>query len=139
MGTLVFDESGKLKPPTAEELAEADRDTAILCYTTGVLDDGRPYYAYIAVTPSRYSEFMQKTKARYVMVLGEYGTVIAAGFETEAPAEVKQEMRDKYGFDEEYQEKLIQRVRAEQDTFMKAKEDKRIMDIVAMLKTQGRA
>jgi len=136
MGTFVFEASGKLVPPTVEELAEADREAAVLCYTTGEMNDGRHYYAYIAVIPSRYREFMQKTTAREIITLGDYGTVIVADFQTEAPPDVKQEMHEKYGFDDSYQEKIIQRVYGERNAFMKAKEEKRIMDIVLMLKKQ---
>ena len=139
MATSMFKPSGELMPPTAEELAEADKDAAILCYTNGLLEDGRPYYAYIAVKPSKYQEFKKLTDARMGLTLGDYGEVIAGNFEASPPPEVVAEMRDKYGFDEHYAEKVVQKIRREQTTFMEQKEKKRLDDIVAMLKMKQTA
>lgn len=130
----MFEASGKLKRLTPEELAEADKNSAILCYSRGTMKDGTPYYAFIGVRPSRYAEYRKNTLAEQPMLLGEYGIIVAAGFEEAAPMEVLQEMRDKYGYDEKYAEKLVNRLVEEQKLFFKRQEDNRIMDVVAMLK-----
>lgn len=134
MASTLFNRSGELMPPTAEELVDADKDTAILCYTNGQLEDGRNYYAYIAVKPSKYQQFKKLTDARMGLTLGEYGEIIAGDFEASPPPAVVAEMREKYGFDENFAEKVIQKFRREQTVFMEQKEKKRLDDIVAMLK-----
>ena len=134
MSSVSFKTSGELIPPTAEELAEEDNDSAILCYTDGMMEDGRPYYAYVAVKPSKYLEFKAITDRGGGMTIADYGEVIAGDFEAKPPITVVTEMRDKYGFDEKFVEKVVRRIRLEQDKFMEQKEKKRLDDIVAMLK-----
>ena len=133
MTSIAFDSSGKVKHSSADELAQADQNTAILSYVHGTMEDGRPYYAYVAVKPSKYREFHALTAAKKAMVIGEYGTVVAAGFELEPPADVVKEMREVYGFDDEYETKLKQEGLKQQEAFFAKQEKTRIDDIVAML------
>jgi hypothetical protein len=134
MPAFAFEASGQLTPPTAQELADADQTSAILCFTNGELASGEAYYAYIAVTPSKYRAFKSITASRQTMVLNDYGTVIAAGYTLEAPPETIREMHEKYGFTNDYEEKLLQRILAEQKIFFKQQEDARIANAVEMLK-----
>jgi len=134
---ISFTSTGQVKEPTAEELAKADEDTAILGYVHGTMGDGRPYYAYVAIRPSRYREFHALTASQRALVIGDYGTVLAAGFEPQAPPEVEREMREVYGFDDQYEAKLKQQAIKQQETFFASQEKKRIDDIVAMLKTKA--
>lgn len=134
MTSTAFEPSGQIKSPTAEELAEADKDSAILCYTNGILQDDRPYYVYMAVKPSRYKAFKEMTDAGKCITFSDYGEIIAAGFEAYPPPEVVQKIHDTYGFDEDFTEKLVQGIRADQSVFMEQQEKKRIDDIVTMLK-----
>ena len=99
-----------------------------------MMEDGRPYYAYIAVRPSMYKEFKEITDAGEGLTLGEYGEVIAAGFEAKPPRAVVKDMRETYGFDEQFTEKLVQKIRQEQTVFMEQQEKKRLDNIVDMLK-----
>jgi hypothetical protein len=82
MTSIAFEASGKVRCSSTEELAEADKETAILGYVHGTMEDGRPYWAYVAIIPSKYREFHALTAARKAMVIGNYGTVVAAGFES---------------------------------------------------------
>ena len=135
MVAIAFDSSGKVKPSSPEELAEADKNTYILCYVHGTMEeDGRPYYAYVAIVPSKYREFHALTAARKTMVIGDYGTVVAADFEFEPPPEVVEEMRHVYGFDDQLETKLRNEALKQQQAFFEKQEVKRIDDIVAMLK-----
>jgi len=136
MTSFAFEASGRLKPPSAGELAEADEKDSILAYTRGTMEDGTPYYAYVAVKPSKYQEFHARTVERRTMVLGDYGKVIAAGFEPEAPPEVVADMRQRYGIDDQYEEKLVQRVLKQQSVFVEKQETSRLQDIVSMLKSK---
>ena len=110
MSSLTFNASGQLTHPTEEELASADANSNILVYMTSTLADGRPYYAYVAIKPSRYSEFMALCEAKQEIILEEYGEIIASGFESSPPPEVIAMMRNTYGFDENYLEKLRKEV-----------------------------
>jgi hypothetical protein len=53
---------------------------------------------------------------------GKYGTVIASGFSVEPPPEVVRKMRETYGFDDEYEEKLVREARKQRTEFAKARE-----------------
>ena len=119
MTTFRFDKSGAPVLPSDEELATLDKEEAILAYTDGMMEDGRPYYAYVAVTPSMYPEFYAKTCARESLSLGDYGTIIACGFEESPSESVVAEMREQFGFDEGYETKLLQEAKEQQLLFMK--------------------
>jgi len=136
MTSFAFEASGRLKPPSAEELAEADEKDSILAYTRGTMADGTPYYAYVEVKPSKYQEFHAMTVARRTMVIGDYGKVIAAAFEAEAPPEIVAEMRERYGIDDQYEEKLVQKVLKQQSVFLEKQETSCLQDIVSMLKSK---
>jgi len=131
-----FDSSGKVKLPPEAEIKELDVDTAILAYTSGKTEDGRPYYAYIAVQPSKYREFYTKSAARQTLVLNDYGTIVAGDFLAEPPPEVVKEMYDTYGFDDEYEKKLQEEVTKQRSESGDKIEEQRLLDIVSMLKAK---
>jgi hypothetical protein len=133
MATLLNTE-GKLAHPTAADLQAADAVSEIICFTDGKLNDGTPYWAYLAVKPSKYASFHAATKARQSMMLSDYGRIIRYGNDAAVPAEEQEVMKNEYGFDDHYVEKLVKKAEVEQDVFLKQKEDKRLMDIVAMMK-----
>ena len=133
MTVFNFEPSGKLKLPSQEELLKADNDAAILTYSHGTMD-GNPYWAYVAVKPSKYREFSRRSAARESLVFKDYGTVLAGGFAASPPAEVVREMQEKYGADPAYEDKLVAEANKQQDAFVAKREEKRIMDIVTMLK-----
>lgn len=134
MTTISFESSGKVKSSSPEALAAADSDMAVLGYVHGTMEDGRQYYAYVAIKPSKYREFYALTAAKKAMVIGQYGTVLAAGFDSQPPADVVKEMREVYGFDDQYEAKLKQDALAQQEAFFANQEKVRIDDIVAMMK-----
>ncbi len=131
-----FESSGKLSTPSTEELQKADDSSAIIAYTNGVTEDGRPYYAYMAVKPSRYREFYELTSARKAIVLNDFGNIIEGGFEESPPANIVQRMRNEYGFDENYEKAIKEEVSRQRGKFTAAQEEKRLMDIVAMMKAK---
>jgi hypothetical protein len=133
---LNFDNSGKVKVSTDEELAVADETSVILGYINGTLADGRPYYAYVAITPSKYREFYELTAARKPLTIEDYGSIIMFGYDNAPPPEVVEKMRTDYGFDENYGQKLQQDAGKQQKIFLDKKEADRLKDIVAMLSKQ---
>jgi len=134
MVSIAFDSSGQVKQPSPEELAKTDQTKAILSYIHGTMDDGRPYWAYVAVRPSKYQEFYVLTVSMKPMVIGNYGTVVAAGFESTPPQEVVMEMREVYGFDDQFEAKLKTEALKQREALFDKQEAKRIDDIVGMLK-----
>jgi len=120
--------------PTAAELAAADSHSAIIVLDQGSMKTGRPYWAYLAVTPSKYKEFIEATKARKPIRHKDYGKVLKHGFAKQVPLDVQDEMKREHGFDEHYLETLAKELRVARTQFDKQQEDKKIGDIVAMLK-----
>src|SRR5579884_2861923 len=115
---LAFDKkTAQLVPPTAEELLEADKSTIILGYVDG-MSDGQPFWAYVAIKPSKYAEFHAKTSARQHLIIEDYGTIIASGYDLAPPAEVVQEMKEKYGADARLGEALKQEAIRQQKAFV---------------------
>lgn len=131
----MFTKDGTFAVPSAEAFAQADEDTAILAYTHGTMDDGRPYYAYVAVKPSLYQEFYRKSAAREPIVIGQYGTVVEGGFEASPPPDVQQRMRE-LGFDEKLEEKLTQAAKKQLKAIHERQEVERIQGIVEMLRAK---
>lgn len=132
-----FDKSGNIQELTKEELVEADKNSSVLIKNTGKLSDGTPYWAYIAVRPSKYKEFIQATKAQLPICLTEYGVILECGFEETVPDEIMEKMKELYEYDEHYMDNLARDIRASKAIFLKEQEDKRINDIVTMLKKKS--
>jgi hypothetical protein len=134
--SIRLEPSGKVQKPTAEELKAADENSGVLCLSKGVLDSGKPYFAYIAVKPSLFEEFYKRSSARETFVLDDYGIIIYMDELAEPPIEVQENMREFYGFDEDMPKKLLEELKKERAEYAGKQEEKRVMDIVAMLKAQ---
>jgi len=133
-----FDTSGRLKPPSNEAAASADAATDIVALVTGTAADGSAYFVYLAVPPSKYRAFVDATRRGEPMDLSGYGRVLCDGHAPSPSDDVRRMMRDQYGFDEEFEQRLIAEVLKEQAGFLKEQEEKRLGDIVAMLKKQNK-
>jgi hypothetical protein len=129
-----FEPSGKIKVPTAEELAASDADSSVIVLSCGAIEDGTPYWAYISVKPSKYQEFMRESDLHKPINFDDYGVILKCGLEEDVPDSIKEEMKREHGVDENYLARLRDDVLKAQATFLTAKESKRIGDIVAMLK-----
>ena len=134
-----FAKNGTLKDLTAEELAAADADSSVIELNQGILNDGTPYWAYIAVTPSRYKDFKRLTADHQPILLTEYGNILKFGFDDRVPTSVREEMKHNHGWDDTFLTTLAADVKAAQATFLKQQEDMRIADIVSMLKNNNLA
>lgn len=131
-----FEESGKLKSLTSEELVEADKEPPIIVLNTGTLDDGTHYWAYMALKPSRYKEFMKASEKGKILRLGEYGDIIRCGLDEKVPHAVKAKMKRLYGCDDDCMAKLTEDIQKAQKEFMKKQQDKRIDDALVLLKNK---
>lgn len=119
---------------TAEELSEADNGQPIIILNTGTLDDGTPYWAYVAIKPSRYREFMDASEKGKTLSLGNYGEIIQCGMEEKVPDNVKEEMKHLYGCDDNCMDKLTEDIRRARTEFLNQQQNKRIADVLAILK-----
>ena len=134
----VATDAERQEPPVAK-IRNADEDAGIICFTSGLMEDGRPYWVYLAVKPNKYQEFKKLTDEGKGMTFSDYGTVVAGGFGKEVPASVKQEMKEKYGFEDLSQRDLTKQFYEAQAFFVQQQESEHIADIVEMLKKkQGR-
>lgn len=118
---------------TEEELEEADAHSYIVVCYFDTTDDGRPYWLYLAVKPSKYREFMCRTENHQPVRFKDYGDILRYGFDKDIPLEVKREMKEKYGCDDHYMEFIIQDIQNAENTFQE-ENNQRIANIVAMLK-----
>lgn len=110
-----FDPQGKFETASAEELKALDRHTAIIAFTSGALPDSAPFYAYIAVRPSKYRDFYERTAAGIPLVLRDYGTVIRAGLAPQPPEAVVAYMRQEFGYRDSYEAELRQQFARQRD------------------------
>ncbi len=131
-----FNDDGGLKKLSQEELLAADEVSYVIVKNTGIQNDGKPYWAYVAVRPSKYHEFMEYTREQRTVKLADYGRVLRYGLGTEIPDTIKKEMKARYRCDDAYLEKLTNDVNTARLVFMKEREDERISSIVAMLKNK---
>jgi hypothetical protein len=92
--------------------ADIDDNVGIMQFVTGEAD-GRAFWAYLVMRPSRYLEYLQKVDAREEINLMQYGEVIEKGWGTEAPEAVKQRMSSQYGASDSFQQELEEFVREE--------------------------
>ncbi len=79
-----------------------DDNVSMINLVKGVLEDGRNYYAYIKIKPSKYLEF-QIASQKGDCDISEYGEIILHG-EGEPTDAIKKEMKEKYGCEEDFEE-----------------------------------
>jgi hypothetical protein len=129
-----FEKSGKVKDMTDEELAVADGNCAIVVRYSATVADGSPFWAYVAIKPSHYDAFMHAQSAHIPIVLEEYGEILRYGFDTDVPVSIQDEMKRRYGCDDNYECSVAEKVKAAQLAFLQTQETSQLNDIVAMLR-----
>lgn len=104
--------------PGQEDLNKADEAVSIMVLVRGTLATDEPFWAYLAVPPSKYLAFKQ-AEAAGGYSMSDYGQVIEIGTgATEPPAEVKARMEKDFNVNHNFEEDV--RKKAEE---LKAKED----------------
>ena len=61
---------------------------------TGVDENERDFYAYVAVMPSKYMEYRSLLEKGEVIDLEAYGEIIEHGFSALPPADIRKKMSD---------------------------------------------
>lgn len=72
----------------------------------GVDGDGRNFFMYLAVKPSLYTDYKQKTEAGEAIEFLNYGEILEWGYAVVPPKEVQQKMAEKYGLQHDLEERL---------------------------------
>ena len=97
-------------PPVspADDLREAiDGNVEVIVLVQGNVSDGRAFWAYVSMPPSRYSAFKALEAANQGYRLEEWGTILRHGFESAPPLDVKVEMHDAYGADDAFEANVM--------------------------------
>lgn len=136
----LFDKTGKRITIAEEELQLAQDDGSyVIILDYGTNTDGKSYWFYVAVKRHLYTKLRGLIAQRAVVCFKEYGRILRYGYDREVPAAIKQEMKEKHGVDEVYMQWLIEDARKARQAYLKeqaVQENKRIGDIVAMLKAK---
>lgn len=99
--------------PPKEELEAADDAVAIIHLCSGQTADGKDFYAYVAMKPSRYMDYIEATQRGDGVLLRDYGDILESGFGLVPPEKVQQEMQRKFGVDPTFFAELTKAFAAE--------------------------
>lgn len=91
-----------LTPPSVPDVrVNPDDVTRIIMLIYGKLDNGGPFWCYVAVKPSKFEEFkVAEAEGRIDLYAFEpYGEVIVSAEGATPPAEVTQKVAEMYGAD----------------------------------------
>lgn len=88
--------------PSQAQLQEADGRLGIVHVISGKDANGKDFYAYVSVRPSRYEEFILISRAGEEMDVAEFGNVLESGFGREPSPEIRRHMEEKYGVDHHF-------------------------------------
>ena len=87
-------------PITEEEAKErAKKELAAICFVQGFDADGEAIWAYVGVPLEHFEAFAVAQASGDMFNPSDYGDIIVYGPGHEAPDEVKQRLKDEYGYD----------------------------------------
>ena len=92
--------------PTRKELEKADEEIGILHLCSGQTHDGRDFYAYVNMQPSRYLDFIEATERGDAVVLNDFGEIVESGFGMVPPESVQKAMNEKFDVDPTFFDEL---------------------------------
>jgi len=98
---------------------KVDEDGSILHLTGGTDANGKEYYAYMAIKPSLYKEFHEKSLNDETININDYGIVIESGFGALPPPEVQKKMADEYGFSANFENEITSFIEKESEKAQK--------------------
>lgn len=82
-----------------------DEKARIIVLVRGELEEGGPYYAYLALMPSKADAYEKAMASGKVVSLSEFGKVIEWGKGENPPEDVVQRMEE-LGFNHRFEEEL---------------------------------
>lgn len=88
-------------PITPHAKKDADQLTRIIMLIYGKMEDGGPFWCYVAVKPSKYEQFQADQQAGRVdlYTFDPYGEVIVSGIGDIPPGDVTAKVAEMYGAD----------------------------------------
>ncbi len=86
-----------------ELLAEADKSVEMLVLVTGQRSDGRDFWAYAAIPPSKYTAFTE-AEADGGYRLNDYGRVLTSGDGLEPPHGLEQQLKERFNLSTDFEE-----------------------------------
>jgi len=97
--------------PSQAEIEAADEALDILVLTQGTLADDAPFWAYVAIPPSRYLAF-QEAERHGNYDLSEFGRILEYGKgEQQPPESVRKYMEESYGANHNFEQNVQNTVR----------------------------
>jgi len=97
--------------PPKELLEEADADNAIIVLTTGEMENGSSFYAYLAIKPSKYLDFLEAEK-KGDYKLSDYGKVIEMGEGENPSTQVMKKMEKEFGIRHDFEEEFVKALKS---------------------------
>ena len=94
-----------------EKAADEGFEITILCQ--GERSEGGPYWAYLALKPSRVKPFV-KARDSGALRLEDFGSIIEWGEGADVPAEVKERMEREHGMSHQLNDNLIKVLKEQQ-------------------------
>lgn len=92
-------------------LKDMDEALGITTLVTGTVN-GEDFWAYVDVDPSKFEDLQKVIENKEPYTLTDYGSVIKYGLGGhQPPEEVVEEMKEKRGFDPEFEDKLMNDVK----------------------------
>lgn len=85
---------------------KADERIGIVDLFCGQTEDGKDFWCYISILPSKYLEFKTLQKENKEISMNKFGKIIASNWGKEPPEEVKQKMEE-LGAEHDFEEKLF--------------------------------
>ncbi len=89
-----------------EDVAKADEEFAVIVYVKGKNDFGKPFYAFIAVPPTKLEEVKAKQGNGQKLNLNDY-EIICYGSRETPPPEVIEDMKKEYDVDLGFEKKAV--------------------------------
>ena len=92
--------------PREEEWEKADEKLAVYALTQGYTKDNVPFWAYLAIPPSKYVAF-KTAEQDGNFTLSDYGEVLAMGIGYNPPNDIMEKMETEFGVNHNFEEEII--------------------------------
>lgn len=91
-----------------EDFKEADSKVGIVEICSLTTEDGKDFYAYISIKPSKYEEYRRVNENRETVDLNEYGRILYKDWGKGPSADVRRMMEEKYNVNHNFEAEFTQ-------------------------------
>jgi len=91
---------------TPEQLKEADEQAEFIECATAHAPDGKQFWYYLSIKPSKYAEYKQRHRDGGKLNPKEFGEVLACGWGANPPDDIRAEMKEEFGCDPSFEKNL---------------------------------